>query len=78
MSGREFSPMIMQHPDSSKVKCKDCKFRDKTILMFNEKVIPVGITKCRCEKYLGTPHDMGKPHEVLFMNGECQYYEKGD
>lgn len=76
MSGREFSPMKMAHPNPKTIKCKNCKYRDKTTVEIDGEIIDVGITKGRCEKYLDYPYDMGKPSAILFQNADCEYYEK--
>ena len=40
------------------------------------KVIPVGVTKAFCDKYRNPPHSNGKPHDVLFNEAICEYYEE--
>lgn len=65
-----------QFPDRDEIICKDCMFRDKTTLKLGKKRIPVGVTKSFCKKYQGPPKDNGKPHDILFENGICEYYEK--
>ena len=70
------SPIKGQFPDKSTIICKDCVFRDKTEINLGEKKIPVGITKAFCEKYEAPPKSNGKPHEVLFNNGDCEFYKK--
>lgn len=81
MSNREHSPnfdqpMMMQSPDANKIACKDCAFRDKTILEYNGKIIPVGITKSFCKIYEPPPKTNGKPSDVMFINAKCKYYHK--
>jgi hypothetical protein len=70
------SPIKGQFPNRNEILCKTCKFRDKTTITLDDKKIPVGITKAFCEKYEAPPKSNGKPHEVLFENGICEYYEK--
>ena len=71
------SPIKGQFPDKEKIICKDCMFRDKTLIELGDKKIPVGVTKAFCEKYESPPKSNGKPHDVLFeKNGICEYYQK--
>lgn len=70
------SPIKGQFPSKNEIICKDCKFRDKTEITLGDKKISVGVTKAFCEKYETPPKSNGKPHEVLFENGICEYYEK--
>lgn len=70
------SPIKGQFPDANTILCKDCMFRDKTVVEIGDKEIPVGITKAFCEKYEKPPKSNGKPHDVLFEDGICDYYEK--
>lgn len=65
-----------QFPDKDKIFCKDCIYRDKAVINLGNKKIPVGVTKAFCAKYESPPKSNGKPHEVLFENGDCIYYEK--
>lgn len=67
-----------QFPNKDKIICKDCMFRDKTTLKLGKNEIPVGVIKAFCEKYETPPKSNGKPHEILFENGICEYYEKED
>lgn len=75
-ANREPSPVKGTWPDSKNIMCKDCVYRDKTEVTLGDKVIKVGITKAFCEKYPEPPKSNGKPHEVLFLNYNCQYYRK--
>ena len=70
------SPIKGQFPNRNEIICKDCIFRDKTIVNLGDKKINVGITKAFCEKYEAPPISNGKPHDVLFENGICEYYEQ--
>ena len=67
---KEFTPIHGQFPDKDKIACKDCAFRDKTIVTIIGKTIQAGITKGNCEMY------ELKPHDVLFQNAPCQFYSK--
>lgn len=49
------SPIKGQFPDKEKIICKDCIFRDKTLVEIGNKKIPVGATKSFCEKYEAPP-----------------------
>lgn len=70
------SPIKGQFPDKEKIICKDCIFRDKTLIELGDKKIPVGITKAFCKKYEAPPKSNGKPHDVLFNSGDCEFYTK--
>lgn len=70
------SPIRGQFPDKTKIMCKDCIHRDKTVVKIKGKEIPVGVTKSFCEMYQEPPASNGKPHEVLFENVQCDFYEK--
>jgi hypothetical protein len=61
------------HPECDKIACKDCVFRDKTIVTVGETTIEAGVTKSYCEIY---KYPDNKPNEILFNNSECEYYEK--
>lgn len=66
-------PMKGQWPDPKKVRCKDCVFRDKTVLHLGDKVIPTGVVDCYCKQF---PKDTnGKPLEILFRNADCPFYK---
>ncbi len=70
------SPIKGQFPNKDEIICKDCMFRDKTEVEIGETKIPVGITKAFCKKYESPPKSNGKPHDILFEGGICEYYEK--
>lgn len=70
------SPIKGQFPNKDEIICKDCVFRDHTVINLGSKEIPVGVTKAFCDKYEAPPKSNGKPHEVLFENGICEYYQK--
>ena len=65
-----------QFPDRNKIICKDCIFRDRTVIELGEKEIPVGVTKAFCDMYQAPPASNGKPHDVLFSNADCEFYVK--
>lgn len=65
-----------QTPDAKSIKCKDCVYRDRSVIEISGKVIPVGVTKAYCKMYIGNPHDAGKPNDVLFRNADCEFYKK--
>lgn len=65
-----------QFPDRNKIICKDCIFRDRTVIELGEKEIPVGVTKAFCDMYQAPPASNGKPHDVLFNNADCEFYVK--
>lgn len=68
----EFTPMRGQWPDPDKIVCRNCAFRDKTIVEVEGVDKPVGITRDTCEMFDGT--EDCKPHDVLFLNADCEYY----
>ena len=57
-------------PDEKKIACKDCKFRDKTIVTVGSVTKAVGVTRATCEVY------DAKPTKILFRNAPCEYYQK--
>ena len=77
MNAKEAQSQIKgQFPDRDKIICKDCKFRDPTVIKLGEKEIPVGVTKAFCDMYQAPPASNGKPHDVLFNNADCEFYAK--
>lgn len=69
-------PMKASWPNPNKIVCKDCAFRDKTVVKLGDKTIPAGVTKDFCKIYEKPPKTNGKPSAVLFQNAECKYYQK--
>lgn len=67
---KDYEPIKGQWPNPDTVKCKDCIYRDKTVLDLGDKVILTGVTKDFCEIYV-----KGKPREILFQNAECPHFE---
>lgn len=78
MDEERWTPITGTFPDEKKILCKDCKFRDKEEVEFLGKVYKDGITRDTCDKYTGYGENGTgyKPHEVLFHQGDCVYYEK--
>lgn len=70
------SPMKGQWPNPKKIACKDCKHRDKTFVEIDGEKIFCGITKSFCDVYRKPPESNGKPHDVLFLNEDCEFFEK--
>ena len=70
---REFTPMRGTFPDPKKIVCKDCVFRDHTVVELFGKKDACGITRANCEIY---KYPANKPHSILFDGGPCQYYTK--
>lgn len=68
----DFTPMQGSFPDAKKIACRDCMFRDKTIVELCGKKIAAGITKSFCKMY------QLKPNDVLFLNKPCQFYRKDE
>lgn len=73
---REFAPIKASWPDPTKVPCKGCLHRDKTVIEIDGKEIKCGITRSFCDMYPGPPIDNGKPGEILFENADCDFYEE--
>lgn len=63
--GEKFSAdMAPAFPDREKIVCRDCVFRKRGLM---------GEVNSFCDMYAG---GMGKPYDVLFQNGPCQFYTK--
>lgn len=62
------SPMKVQFPNPKTIACKDCIFRDKASIEVDGETIFVGVTRDKCGKY------NGKPHEVMFLDKPCPKY----
>ena len=75
---REFDPIKGTFPNKNEIMCKDCAFRDKTVVELSGKKVPVGVTKSFCKVYQAPPKSNGKPSKVLFQNGKCDYYMKDE
>ena len=73
---REFDPIRAQTPSYNKIVCRDCKYRLKQFIHLGDREIDVGTTKDTCEKYTGETISKLKPHDVLFMNDICEFYEE--
>lgn len=72
---REFSPMKGEMPNPNEIFCRDCIFRDKTIIDLDSKIIPVGITKDFCDIFV-SPNS--KPSDILFQQAPCDYWVKDE
>lgn len=70
---REFTPMRGTWADPEKVVCKDCVFRDRTVVELFGKKDPCGITRGTCEIY---KEPNIKPMDILLHGAPCQYYTK--
>lgn len=77
MSEKQKEDMHVTWPDLNKISCKDCEYRNKTIVEINGKNIPFGTIKTTCDMYPGYPYDE-KPSKILFQNEPCELYEKED
>ena len=73
MMGKERDVIKPQTPDIKKIRCKDCIYRDKTIIKIGGKSLPVGITRAYCSAF---PAPVGKPKSVIFDNLDCPMYKK--
>ena len=71
---REFDPIKGMFPNAKEIPCKDCFFRDRTVVIIDGKEKSVGITKAFCSKY---PLEVnGKPLGILFNGEKCEEYMK--
>lgn len=71
MPSRERDPIIGTFSDLEKIKCKDCIYRDKRLVLGKD----TGARKAWCEIY--TKEDgISKPTEILFKNADCEFYKK--
>lgn len=73
---REYTPITGTWADPEKVVCKDCAFRDRTVVELFGKRDACGVTRDTCDIYAGPPEASYKPSEILLHNGPCQYYTK--
>ena len=71
-------PMHGTWAKADEIVCKDCAFRDKTVVKLDGVEIPVGVTKGFCKIYEKPPKTNGKPINVLFQNADCKYYRKDE
>lgn len=67
---REFTPIHAQWADPDKIACRDCVFRDRTVVELIGYRFEAGISKRNCQIYLV------KPWDVYYDNAPCQYYRK--
>lgn len=71
---RDYGPIKGSFPNPKTIQCRDCIYRDKTVLDLGDDIIPVGVTKDICEVYNG--EEAGhKPHDVLFNLVDCEFKE---
>lgn len=70
-----YSPMRMQWPDTKKIPCRDCVYRDRTTVTIDGTLYKPGITRDTCGKYDGIRGNW-KPSGLLFHNEPCKYYRK--
>lgn len=68
---RELTPMKATTPDPNTIVCRDCAFRDKTIIKVGSKEKPVGVTRAECDMFIQPNF---KPHDVLFDGANCRYH----
>lgn len=71
------SPIKFQGATANETICKDCTFRDKTVVEIGQKTIPVGVTRSYCQIYTKKISN-GKPLPILFNGADCEYYVKDD
>lgn len=76
MAEERFTPITGQFPDKEKIRCANCRYRDKEIVDFLGKKYAAGVTRDTCEKFTGGEGNGFKPHGVLFENTDCPMYEK--
>ena len=62
-----------QRPDPKKIRCRDCLYRDKTVVTLGGEKVKVGITKDTC-LFFNKPGNW-KPTSILFQNADCPFYE---
>lgn len=68
---REFSPIKGQMADPEQIFCRNCAFRDKTVINIDGDEIPIGITRDTCDIYV-SPNL--KPTEILLQDAPCDYW----
>lgn len=68
---REFDPIKASIPNKDKIRCRDCKYRERAVVEIEGKKVDFGSTKSSCLmfKYI-------KPLDVLFNNADCPVYRK--
>ena len=67
-------PIKATWPNPKKVCCKDCIFRDKTVVDMYGEIKAVGVTRSTCDIY--TRQNGTKPNAILFQNEKCRFYKK--
>lgn len=69
MNKKNYDPIIGIFPDQDKIKCTNCKYRLKKIVLGKD----LGPSNAYCSVY--TKETNGKPISVLFKSACCDYYE---
>lgn len=72
MAEREQDVMRGQWADPNKIDCTTCIWRDMETVELDGKILPVGATRCFCERF--PKGEMYKPTAVLFNGEHCDYY----
>lgn len=70
------SPMKVQGANPKTVQCRDCRFRDRTVLELTSGIINVGAIKSYCGIYTRKNFPEGKPGSILFEIEKCRHYKK--
>ena len=70
-------PMKLQTADPAKISCRDCLYRDKTVVKVDGETLRVGITRDTCLVFDGKRGNW-KPSDVYFQNADCMFYEKDE
>ena len=70
---REFSELKGTMPNPKTIRCRNCAFRNRDVIVVGEKKIPCGVTRAECDIYQKPSF---KPHEIMFNDADCDYYVK--
>ena len=70
-------PMKLQTADVSKVQCRNCIYRDRTVMTIGGEKTLVGVTRDTCLIYDGKKGNW-KPTSVILRNMTCDFYEKDE
>lgn len=73
---RELDPIRGAFPKAKEIQCRDCFFRDRTVVELDGKKIEAGITKAFCAQFPAPPDSNGKPLGVLFRGEKCPVYQE--
>lgn len=71
---RDYGPIKGSFPNPETIQCRDCIYRDKTVVKLGDDIVSVGVTKDSCEVYNGGKA-WHKPHDVLFNLVDCEFKE---